>query len=102
MDKITTIDHKIDRLRKQKTKIQTQEAVLFRHEAEKIFEKNFTPELALAMMSDWTTASDAKKKEWTNKSHSFRTAPLQRAQRKNESLDPTDHQNGKTSSTENG
>ena len=72
MDKITNIEKRIEQLKKRKTKFQTQQAVLFTKGAEKIFKENFAPDLALAVLSEWTTASETKKKEWANKAHSFR------------------------------
>ena len=84
MDKITTIDHKIEKLRQKKQKLQTQQAALFMKEVEKVFENNFSPEIALAVLSDWGTATESKKKEWTTRSHSFRVVSAQNVQRKTE------------------
>jgi hypothetical protein len=84
MDKITNIDNRIDNLKKQKLKLQTQKAILFTREAEKIFENSFAPEIALAVLSEWATATEAKKKEWTVRSRSFRIYPSQNARPKAE------------------
>jgi len=86
--KVLNIDHKIDRLKKQKARIQVQQAVLFMKEAEKIFQDGFAPDIALTVLSDWTTAPEPKKKEWENRAHSFRPASMQRAQRKTQTRDP--------------
>ena len=51
MDQITNINAKIDRLRKQKAKTQTQQAIRFMREAQKILGDDFTPELALGILS---------------------------------------------------
>jgi hypothetical protein len=102
MDKITTINDKIEKLKKQKIRIQAQQAVLFQHEAEKIFGNSFSPEVALVMLSEWTTATDSKKKEWTNRANSFRFSSVQNSQGKTAIPEPTSHQNGKTQTAENG
>lgn len=92
MDKIINIDNKIDQLKKKKQRIQMQQAILFRQEAEKIFENGFSPDIALAVLSDWKTASEIKKKEWTARSHSFRTAPNGNTRAKIETHDSADLQ----------
>jgi hypothetical protein len=89
MDKLANIDNRIEQLKKRKAKIQTQQAVLFTKEAEKIFAEGFSPDIALAVLSDWTTASDHKKKEWTARAHSFRTVSIQKARPKAETHDST-------------
>ena len=88
MDDIANIDDRIIKLKKKKIRMQTQKAVLFMKEAQKIFKDGFSPDIALAVLSDWTTASESKKKEWTNKSHSFRPVSAQSAQRKLETPRP--------------
>ena len=95
MDKLTRFNDRIEKIKKEKLKYQTQQALLFRREAEKFFENDFKLEIALAMLSDWKTAPEHKKKEWENKSNSFRTASLQNAQQKAETHDAAPHQNGK-------
>jgi hypothetical protein len=89
MDRLTTIDNKIEKLRKQKIKLQTQQALLFTKEAEKIFEDGFSPDIALAALSDWKTATESKKKEWTTRSHSFRASSLKNSHPKVETHNPT-------------
>jgi hypothetical protein len=88
MNKLTHIDQKIERLKKKKTKIQLQQAVHFIKEVEKIFQEGFTQDLALAVLSEWTTASDTKKKEWASKSYSFRPVSVHHAQRKTQTREP--------------
>lgn len=101
MDKITRFNDRIEKIKKDKLKYQTQQAILFRREAEKLFDGSFSPEIALAVMSEWKTATDSKKKEWTNKSNSFRLSSVQRTQRKTEMPKPTAYQNGTATTAEN-
>lgn len=89
MDNIANIDDRIVKLKKKKIRIQTQKAIIFMKEAEKIFKDAFSPDIALAVLSDWNTASKTKKKEWTTRSHSFRTVSVQSAPRKAAAIDPT-------------
>ena len=93
MDKLTNIDEKIERLKKKRLKLQNQQAVLFTKEAEKIFEEGFSPDIALAVLSEWTTASDTKKKEWIARSHSFRSVSVRSTQSKTETHNSADLQN---------
>ncbi|MBA3814797.1 MAG: hypothetical protein H0X26_10030 [Alphaproteobacteria bacterium] len=88
MDKLTRFNDRIEKLKKEKLKFQTQQAVLFRREAEKLFDDSFSPEIALAVLSDWRTATDAKKKEWAAKTHLFRPASLQHIRKKIETPAP--------------
>lgn len=87
-DKLANIENRIEQLKKKKTKLQTQQAVLFTKEAEKIFENSFSPEIALAVLAEWKTATELKKKEWTIRSHSFRIQPLQIDRAKTETSHP--------------
>lgn len=93
MDQIINIENKIEQLKKKKQRIQTQQAILFRQEAEKIFQDGFSSDLALAVLADWKTATDAKKKEWTARSHSFRPVNVQNAEPKAKTHNSTDQQN---------
>lgn len=93
MDNIANINEKIVKLKKKKIRMQTQKAVLFLKEAEKILKDAFSPDIALAMLSEWTTASDSRRKEWTSRSHSFRNVSVQSARPKTETVDPTPLQN---------
>lgn len=102
MDKITRFNDRIEKIKKEKLKYQTQQAILLKREAEKLLNNNFSPELALVILSDWQTATEAKKKEWMNRSNSFRTNVLQHAQQPTGTRDATAHKNGKESAAENG
>jgi hypothetical protein len=102
MDKLTWFNDRIEKIKKEKLKFQTQQAIQFRREAEKLFDDSFSPEIALAVLSEWKTATDTKKKEWANKANSFRLASVQRVQQKTAIPEPTAHQNGKTPPAENG
>lgn len=64
-NQIKNINAKIDRLRKQKAKTQTQQAICFMRETQKILREDFTPELALGILSSiWGTASENQKQNW--------------------------------------
>lgn len=64
-NQIKNINARIDRLRKQKAKTQTQQALHFRREAQKILKDDFTPEIALGILSSmWGTASETQKQLW--------------------------------------
>ncbi|MBA3814865.1 MAG: hypothetical protein H0X26_10395 [Alphaproteobacteria bacterium] len=52
MDKLIRIDEKIDRLKKQREKMRIQQAILFMREAQKIFEDDFVPDIALGILSE--------------------------------------------------
>ena len=65
IDQVTNINAKIDHLRKQKAKMQTQQALHFMRETQKILRDNFTPEMALKILSEaWRSASEAQKQNW--------------------------------------
>jgi hypothetical protein len=65
IDHIKTINAKIDRLTKRKEKMKTQKAIHFMRETQKILQNDFTPELALGILSSiWGTASEAHKQNW--------------------------------------
>lgn len=102
MSKVSAINERIEKLKKQKIRAQLQEAVLFRRETEKIFDKGFSPELALAVMTDWSKAPESKKKEWENKANSFRPIFFPEPQQKSAPRTPAPHQNGKESAEKNG
>ena len=55
MDKLSHIDEKINRLKKQREKVQLQQAIFFHKEAQKIFQDGFSPNLALNILSDCDT-----------------------------------------------
>ena len=64
-NQIKNINAKIARLRKQKAKTQTQQAICFMREAQKILQDDFMPEMALNILSEaWRSASEAQKQSW--------------------------------------
>ena len=64
-NQIKNINARIDRLRKQKAKTQTQRAIHFRREVQEILKDDFTPEMALGILSSmWETASETQKQNW--------------------------------------
>lgn len=65
IDQITNINAKIESLRKQKAKIQTQQAICFVRETQKILRDDFTPEVALNILTEtWRSASESQKQNW--------------------------------------
>ena len=65
IDQIGTINAKIDCLRKRKERMKTQQAIYFMREAQRVLQDDFTPELALGLLSSiWGTASEAQKQNW--------------------------------------
>ena len=86
-DNISKIDEQISRLTKRKEKLQTQQAVLFLKESEKILGEKFSSDLALSILSHtWKSSSETQKQEWEKvysikegkhgePSDSFREAP---------------------------
>jgi len=64
-NQIKNINAKIDRLRKQKANTQTQQAICFVRETQKILRDDFTLEMALEILSArWSTASEIQKQDW--------------------------------------
>ncbi len=60
-NQIKNINAEIDRLKKQKAKMQTQQAICFMRGAQKILRDGFTPEVALNILSEtWRSASEAQ------------------------------------------
>ena len=52
-------------IQEQKAKTQTQQAICFMRETQKILRDNFTPEMALKILSEaWRSASEAQKQNW--------------------------------------
>lgn len=74
---IIRIEEKIQQLKKKKEKIQIQQALLFMKEAQKIFKEDFSPEMALLVLSEtWTSATETQRQEWKKRGHSFRLLPF--------------------------
>lgn len=75
IDHIKTINAKIGRLRKRKEKMKTQKAMHFMRETQKILRDDFTPELALRILSSiWGTASEVQKQNWRRNNFQFSVA----------------------------
>ncbi|MBY0501032.1 MAG: hypothetical protein K2P93_03410 [Alphaproteobacteria bacterium] len=71
-DKLTHIENKISQLRQKKERIQTQQALLLMKEAQKIFQGEFSPDVALKVLKDhWNGASETQKEEWKKRASSF-------------------------------
>lgn len=64
-NQIANLNSRIECLKKQKAKTQTQQALYFRREVQKILKDDFTPELALGILSSiWKTTSETQKQLW--------------------------------------
>lgn len=80
---VLRLDEKIQQLKKKKERIQTQQATLFMREAQKVFEADFTPSLALLILSEtWKEASGVQKTQWKKRGSSFQLDSFQRSQQK--------------------
>lgn len=83
IDQLTTIDEKINRLKKKREKVQLQQALLFMREVQKIFQDGFTPDVALSILSEtWDAASESQKQNWRKRSNTFRTSTIGNARQK--------------------
>ena len=61
---LARIDEKIQSLKKKKERIQTQQALLFMKEAQKILHEDFSPDMALALLSEtWKETNENQKSE---------------------------------------
>ena len=83
-DQFSKIDQKILQLKQRKEKLQTQQALVFLKESQRILGDKFSPELAAHILSNtWKSSSDHQKKEWEKSclqgeeeaNNSFRTSP---------------------------
>ena len=64
-DQVSKIDQKILQLKQKKEKLQTQQALVFLKEFQKILGEKFSVELATHILSHaWKSSSDQQKKEW--------------------------------------
>ena len=91
---VLQLEEKIQRLKKKKEKIQTQQALFFIKEAQKIFNEDFSPDLALIILSEtWGKASQAKKEEWRKHNNFFHPLSLQNNGKKTEPSESTPRQN---------
>lgn len=100
-DKLIHIDEKIERLKKRREKLQTQQAIHFMREAQKIFQDGFTPDIALNILHEtWSSASESQKQNWRKlvpadrggRSDSFRTTSIQEARKKTPTPEHADQQ----------
>ncbi|MBA3814515.1 MAG: hypothetical protein H0X26_08555 [Alphaproteobacteria bacterium] len=93
IDQLTNIDKKIHHLKKRREKVQTQQAINFMREVQKIFPDGFTPDIALSILSEtWGTASQSQKQNWRKRGNTFRTSDLQDTQQKSQTSDPATQQ----------
>ena len=93
-DKLIFIEEKILQLKKNQEKIHTQQALSFIKEAQKIFEKEFSLDMVLAVLSEaWSTASEDRKEEWRKRGHSFCLLPFHSKYKKTSSFETTHPQN---------
>ena len=94
-DKLTHIETKIHQLKKKKERIQTQHALLFMKEAQKILQEEFAPDVALKILKDhWNGASEAEKEEWKKCTSSF-LLPSYKTRKATEKHNPASQQSGK-------
>lgn len=93
MDQLTTIDEQINRLKKKKERVQTQQAITFMREAQKIFQTDFSPDVALSILSEtWGTASEKQQAEWKKRGCDFRLASTQKNGKNPQSTEPAHQQ----------
>ena len=83
-DQFSKIDQKILQLKQKKEKLQTQQALIFLKESQRILGEKFSPELATHILFHaWKASSDNQKKEWEKNcpqggeetNNSFRISP---------------------------
>ena len=95
-DKLTHIENKIHQLRQKKERIQTQQAIFFLKEAQKILKEEFSPDMALNILKDnWSAASIVQKEEWKKRDGYFLISS-QETRKKAEERNSTPQQSGKT------
>lgn len=94
-DKLTHIETKIHQLKQKKERIQTQQALLLMREAQKIFQGEFSPDVALKVLKEhWNGASEAQKEEWKKRASSFLSSP-HKTRKATENHNPATQQSGK-------
>ncbi|HBG35160.1 MAG: hypothetical protein A2X70_01975 [Alphaproteobacteria bacterium GWC2_42_16] len=95
IDKLTTIESKIQQLKQKKERIQNQQALFLMKEAQKILKEEFSLETALNILRDsWAASSKAQRTEWTTRANSFPiSAP--KTHKKAKKHNPTPEQIGK-------
>ena len=93
MDQLTTIDEQINRLKKKKERVQTQQAIVFMRETQKIFQTDFSPDVALSILSEtWKTATEKQQMEWKKRARDFRPSSVQGSSKKPQSPEPASQQ----------
>jgi ABC-type transporter MlaC component len=93
IDQLTTIDEQINRLKKKKERVQTQQAITFMREAQKIFQTDFSPDIALSILSEtWRTASEKQQAEWKKRARDFRHSSIQSSSKKPQPVEPAHQQ----------
>lgn len=94
MDQLTTIDEQINRLKKKKERVQTQQAITFMREAQKIFQTDFSPDVALSILSEtWRTTTEKQQAEWKKRACDFRPSSVQGSSKKPQSPEPAHQEN---------
>lgn len=93
IDQLTNIDEKIHRLKKRREKVQIQQSIHFMREAQKIFQDNFSLDVALGILSEtWNSASDTQKQNWRKRSDSFRPSSIKDFRKKAPASEPAHQQ----------
>jgi len=78
-DRLTHLDERIHQLKKKREKVQAQQALSFMRESQKLLKEDFSPILALTILTEsWTTAPDPKKENWKKRSQTFPNSSSQR------------------------
>lgn len=94
-DKLTHIETKIHQLRQKKERIQTQQALLFMKESQKILQEEFSPNVVLKILKDhWNKASEAQKEDWKKRESSFLSSS-HKTRKATENHNPAPQQSGK-------
>lgn len=94
IDKLATIDKKLQTLKEKREQLVTQEALTLLKETKRIFKEEASAGLALTVLREsWSSASETQKQNWRKRGHSFRPSPLQGNSTKTQTPDPTHHQN---------
>ena len=94
-DKLTHIETKIHQLKQKKERIQTQQALFLMKEAQKIFQGEFSSDVALKVLKDhWNSASETQKEEWKKRADSFLSSS-HKTRKAAENRNPTSQQSRK-------
>lgn len=64
-ERLSTLDQKIIHLKKRKENLQTQQALSFLKETQKIFKEEMPPDVILILLTEtWNKSSPSQKEEW--------------------------------------